>query len=187
VALNRFPNDTDEEIAALRAFAASAGAAFAAHDAFTRGGEGALELADTVLAVLDRTDAAPPQPTHPYALTDAAERKVEQVARRVYGADGVVFTPAARKQLERIVKMGEGHLPVCIAKTHLSLTDDPSRFGRPSGFTITVREVRLSAGAGYIVCLTGELMTMPGLPKEPASRRVVVHADGRITGLMQGE
>jgi formate--tetrahydrofolate ligase len=83
--------------------------------------------------------------------------------------------------------MGEGHLPVCIAKTHLSLTDDPSRFGRPSGFTVTVREVRLSAGAGYIVCLTGELMTMPGLPKEPASRRVVVHADGRITGLMQGE
>ncbi len=187
VALNRFPNDTEEEIAALRRFAGERGAAFAAHDGFGRGGEGALELADVVLDTLNRTDAAPPQPKHPYALESAAEHKVEQVARRVYGADGVAFTPAARKQLEAIVKMGEGNLPVCIAKTHLSLTDDPARFGRPSGFTITVREVRLSAGAGYIVCLTGDLMTMPGLPKEPASRRVVVHDDGRVTGLMQGE
>jgi formate--tetrahydrofolate ligase len=99
----------------------------------------------------------------------------------------VVFTAQARKQLDDIVQMGEGKLPVCVAKTNLSLTDDPTKLGRPQGFNVTVREVRLSAGAGYIVCLTGDLMTMPGLPKEPASSRVVVHPDGRITGLMQGE
>jgi formate--tetrahydrofolate ligase len=109
------------------------------------------------------------------------------VAQKIYGADDVVITPSAKKQIEWIVGLGEGNLPVCMAKTHLSLTDDPGIQGRPRGFKVTVREVRLSAGAGYIVALTGDIMTMPGLPKEPASRRVVVHDDGRITGLMQGE
>ncbi len=187
VAVNRFPNDSAEELAALKAFSTARGAAFATHDGFSKGGEGALELADAVLDTLSRTDAAPPRPSFTYALDATAEQKIEAIARRVYGADGVQFTAAAKKQLETIRKMGEGHLPVCIAKTHLSLSDDATRQGRPTGFAITVREVRLSAGAGYIVCLTGELMTMPGLPKEPASTRVVVHDDGRITGLMQGE
>jgi formate--tetrahydrofolate ligase len=187
VAVNRFPNDREDELEALRAFATSRGAAFATHEGFSKGGEGSLELADVVLGTLARTDVNPPAPRFTYELDATPEAKVEAVARNVYGADGVVFTPQAKKQLETIAKMGEGKLPVCIAKTHLSLTDDPTRFGRPTGFTITVREARLSAGAGYIVCLTGELMTMPGLPKEPASRRVVVHDDGRVTGLMQGE
>lgn len=187
VAVNRFPTDREDELDDLRRFVASQGAAYATHEGFSKGGEGALELADVVLDTLDRTDAEPPRPKFTYALDAPVERKIEAIAKNVYGADGVAFTAHARKQLDQIAKLGEGLLPVCIAKTHLSLTDDPTRTGRPRGFTITVREVRLSAGAGYIVCLTGELVTMPGLPKEPASRRVVVHEDGRITGLMQGE
>jgi len=187
VAVNRFPNDTAEEIEALRRFVVARGASFATHDGFGRGGEGSLELADAVLGALDATDAAPPTPRHAYEPSDPLETKVDAVARTVYGADGVTFTPSARKQLDAIVKMGEGLLPVCIAKTHLSLSDNPSRQGRPRGFHITVREVRLSAGAGYIVCLTGDLVTMPGLPREPASKRVVLHDDGRVSGLMQGE
>ncbi|MBM4379978.1 MAG: formate--tetrahydrofolate ligase [Deltaproteobacteria bacterium] len=187
VAVNRFPTDREEELEALRGYARGRGVALAVHEGFSRGGEGALELADAVLEVLGGTNAAPPAPKFLYPLESTAEEKLNAIARTAYGADGVVFTAQARKQLEDIVQVGEGKLPVCVAKTHLSLTDDPARIGRPSGFNVTVREVRLSAGAGYIVCLTGELMTMPGLPKEPASHRVVVHPDGRITGLMQGE
>src|SRR5690606_39206036 len=107
--------------------------------------------------------------------------------RRVYGASGVVLTKKAEKQLADAVAMGGAHLPVCFAKTHLSLSDDPTLVGPPTGGPITVREVRLAAGAGFLVALTGELVTMPGLPREPASKRVVVHPDGRISGLMQGE
>jgi formate--tetrahydrofolate ligase len=140
-----------------------------------------------VLDMLAKTDAAPPRAKFMYELSDTPEEKIRKVARGVYGADDVEFTPAARKDLDAVVKLGGAELPVCVAKTHLSLTDDPTKAGRPRGFTITVREVRLSAGAGYIIPLTGEIMTMPGLPKEPAARRVVVHADGTITGLMQGE
>jgi formate--tetrahydrofolate ligase len=187
VAVNRFPNDGEDELDLLGSHVRGRGAAFAVHDGFVRGGEGALELADVVRDVLDATDAGPPEPRFSYEAGTDALTKLEAVARRVYGADGVDLTPQARKQLEAIERMGEGHLPVCIAKTHLSLTDDPTRTGRPRGFRITVREVRVAAGAGYVVCLTGDLMTMPGLPKEPASTRVVVHPDGRITGLMQGE
>jgi formate--tetrahydrofolate ligase len=187
VAVNRFPNDTEEEIEALRSFVAERGAGFATHEGFSKGGDGALELADNVLDVLAKTDAAPAKPKFLYELTATPEEKIRTVAQKIYGADDVAFTSTAKKQIETIVGMGEGNLPVCVAKTHLSLSDDASRQGRPRGFTITVREVRLSAGAGYIVPLTGEIMTMPGLPKEPASRRVVVHNDGRITGLMQGE
>lgn len=187
VAVNRFPNDTDVELAALRAFCAERGVPMAVHEGFSKGGEGALDLADQVLALLDSTDAAPPPPKFLYALDAAPEEKMRSVARAIYGADDVVLTSAATKQLAAIVAMGDGDLPVCMAKTHLSLTDDPTRTGRPRGFVITVREVRLAAGAGYIVALTGEIVTMPGLPREPASKRVVVHPDGRITGLMQGE
>lgn len=113
--------------------------------------------------------------------------KVRAVARSAYGARDVVFTPAAEKDLLLVEKLGGGKLPVCIAKTHLSLSDDPVRYGRPRDFVITVRELRLSAGAGFVVALTGEILTLPGLPKEPAAARVVVHPDGRVTGLMQGE
>ncbi len=187
VAVNAFPGDTAEEAAALREYGLVHGVSVARCEGFARGGDGSLELADAVLDLLAKTDADPPKPRFMYELNDAPEEKIRKVARGVYGADDVEFTPAARKDLEAAVRLGGAGLPVCMAKTHLSLTDDPTRPGRPRGFNIVVREVRLSAGAGYIVPLTGEIMTMPGLPREPAARRVVVHPDGTITGLMQGE
>jgi formate--tetrahydrofolate ligase len=156
-------------------------------EGFARGGDGALALADATLEMLAKTDAHPPTPRYVYALSDPPEEKVRKIARTVYGADAVTFTAAARKDLDAAVQLGGAELPVCMAKTHLSLSDDATKPGRPKGFTINVREVRLAAGAGYLVALTGEIMTMPGLPREPAAKRVVVHDDGRVTGLMQGE
>ncbi|WP_375755396.1 formate--tetrahydrofolate ligase [Corallococcus exercitus] len=185
--VNRFPQDTEAELDELRAFAKARNVGIAVCDGFGRGGEGSLELADTVLAMLDATDAAPPKPRFLYALEQTPEEKIRAIARTVYGADDVAFTPGARKDLETARALGGAGLPVCMAKTHLSLSDDPTKTGRPRGFTLTVREVRLSAGAGFLVALTGELLTMPGLPREPAARRVTVHPDGSITGLMQGE
>ncbi len=187
VAINGFPNDTVDERAALAAYAHSRGVAIARHEGFAHGGEGSLALADAVLEMLAGTDRLPSPPRFLYHLTDSPLEKVRKVARAVYGADDVVFTPAAQRDCEAAARLGGAELPVCVAKTHLSLTDDPARIGRPRGFVITVREVRLAAGAGYLVPLTGDIMTMPGLPKEPAARRVVVHPDGTVTGLMQGE
>jgi formate--tetrahydrofolate ligase len=187
VGINRFPQDSDSEVRLLIDWARERGVAVAAHTGFSNGGNGSLELADAVLEMLDRTDAAPPQPRFLYELSARPEEKIRAIARTVYGADDVSFTSQARKDLEACVKLGGGALPVCMAKTHLSLSDDPTRLNRPEGFTITVREVRLSAGAGFLVALTGEILTMPGLPREPAAKRVVVHPDGRVTGLMQGE
>lgn len=187
VAVNGFPGDPTEETQALREFALARGVSVARHEGFSQGGEGSLELADAVLDMLNRTDAAPPTPRYVYELSDPPAEKIRKVARAVYGADDVTFTAHALKDLDAAVALGGAELPVCMAKTHLSLTDDATRAGRPRGFTINVREARLSAGAGFVVALTGEIMTMPGLPREPAARRVVVHDDGRITGLMQGE
>lgn len=187
ICVNRFPQDTEAELDELRAFTRARGAETAVCDGFSRGGEGSLELADRVLEMLDRTDSAPPPPRFLYELSHSPEDKIRAIARTVYGADDVDFTPAARKDLESAAALGGATLPVCMAKTHLSLSDDPKKPGRPRGFTLTVREVRLSAGAGFLVALTGDILTMPGLPREPAARRVVVHDDGRITGLMQGE
>jgi formate--tetrahydrofolate ligase len=187
VSVNRFPQDTDEELEALRAFGRARGVEVAVCEGFARGGDGSLELADKVRAMVDATDADPPKPKFTYALEDKPEDKIRSIARIVYGANDVVFTAQAKKDLDAALKLGAANLPVCMAKTHLSLSDDPTRPGRPRGFDITVRELRVSAGAGYLVALTGDILTMPGLPKEPAARRVVVHPDGRITGLMQGE
>ncbi len=186
VALNAFPADVPAEVERVAAFAAERGVAVAAHSGFAHGGEGALELADRVTEMLDGTDAAPPVPRYLYELGDPIATKIEKIARAAYGAKDVAFTPAAHKELAALEKSGFADLPVCMAKTHLSLTDDATRFGRPRDFTITVRQVRLRAGAGYIVPMTGEIMTMPGLPKEPAARRVQLLPDGTITGLMQG-
>jgi len=187
VAVNGFPNDTDDEQAVLKDFAARNGVAVARHEGFAKGGEGALELADAVASMLDHSDAQRPVARYTYELGDPPAEKIRKIARTVYGADDVVFTASALKDLDAVAALGGAELPVCMAKTHLSLTDDPSRPGRPWGFNITVKEVRLSAGAGFVVALTGEIMTMPGLPKVPAAARVVVHDDGRVTGLMQGE
>jgi formate--tetrahydrofolate ligase len=187
VALNRFPLDTEAELQTLKRWGKSAGVPVAVCEGFAKGGEGALELADAVLAMLDGNERSQPGPRFLYPLEAPLADKVRAVARTAYGAKDVLFTSAAERDLLQVEKLGGGNLPVCLAKTHLSLSDDPARHGRPRDFTVTVRELRLSAGAGFVVALTGEILTLPGLPKEPASNRVVVHPDGRVTGLMQGE
>ncbi len=187
VAVNRFPQDTEAELQELKAWGRSAGVAVAVCEGFAKGGEGALELADAVLQMLDRTDAAPLTPKFLYSLEAPLKEKLRAVARIAYGARDVTFTAGAERDLAAVEKLGAGHLPVCMAKTHLSLSDDPTRAGRPRDFVVTVRELRLSAGAGFVVALTGDILTLPGLPKVPAAARVVVHPDGRVTGLMQGE
>jgi formate--tetrahydrofolate ligase len=187
VAVNRFPQDTEAELQKLKGWGRAAGVPVAVCEGFAKGGEGALELADAVLGMLDRTESSPPTPQFLYPLEAPLAEKVRAVARTAYGARDVVFTAAAERDLLQVEKLGGARLPVCMAKTHLSLSDDPARHGRPRDFVVTVRELRLSAGAGFVVALTGEILTLPGLPKEPAAARVVVHPDGRVTGLMQGE
>jgi formate--tetrahydrofolate ligase len=187
VAINVFPNDTAEELAIVEEAAQKRGARFARSEGFSKGGEGAIELAKTVCEVVDATDARPPQPKYVYELTDPAEEKIRKIARVVYGAKNVVFTSTADKNLARARELGHGDLPICMAKTQLSLTDDPAIYGRPRDFTITVREVRISAGAGFLVPLTGDMMTMPGLPKVPASRGIKLLPSGKIKGLMQND
>ncbi len=187
VAINVFPNDTKDELEMVEKAAAKLGARVAACEGFRRGGEGAMDLARIVAEVVDATDAAPPAAQYTYELADAPEEKIRKIARTIYGAKDVVFTSLADKNLERIRGLGYEKLPICVAKTQLSLTDDPTKPGRPRDFTITVREVRLSAGAGFLVPLTGEMMTMPGLPKVPAARGVKLLPDGKIKGLMQND
>jgi formate--tetrahydrofolate ligase len=187
VAINMFPNDPSQEVAMVEDAAAAFGARLARSEGFAKGGEGALALAEAVTDVVDATDPEPPKPKFIYELSDAPHEKMRKVARTVYGAKDVVLAPAARKSLERFEALGAAELPICMAKTQLSLTDDPSVHGRPRDFVITVRDVRLSAGAGFLVPLTGEMMTMPGLPKEPAARSIKLLPSGRIRGLMQND
>ena len=187
VAINVFPNDTEEEIAMVEAAVGAYGARFARSEGFGRGGEGALELARVVAEVVDATDEAPPKAQYVYDDADSAEEKIRKIATIVYGAKDVVFTGAAERNLTKIRELGYEKLPICMAKTQMSLTDDPTVFGRPRDFTVTVREVRLSAGAGFLVALTGDMMTMPGLPKVPASRSIKLLPSGKIKGLMQND
>jgi formate--tetrahydrofolate ligase len=187
VAVNVFPNDTPEELKLVQAAAAKSGVRVARYDGFNRGGEGALELATAVAEAADATDASPPEPRFVYQIEEPIEEKIRKIARVVYGADDVMFSAGAERDRARIAELGYAHLPVCMAKTHLSLTDYPKIVGRPRGFSITVRELRLSAGAGFVVAITGDMMTMPGLPREPAALRVKLLANGRIRGLMQND
>ena len=187
VAINVFPNDTEEEIAMVEKAVGALGARLARSEGFGRGGEGALDLARVVSEVVDATDASPPAPRFIYEDSDPPEEKIRKIARTVYGAHDVVFTAAAEKNIHRARELGYDRLPICMAKTQMSLTDDPTIYGRPRGFIITVREVRLSAGAGFLVPLTGDVMTMPGLPKVPASRGIKLLPNGKIKGLMQND
>jgi formate--tetrahydrofolate ligase len=187
VAINVFPNDTADELELVARAAKSRGVQSIACEGFAKGGEGALELARAVAEVTDATDASPPPARYTYELGDSLREKVAKIATTVYGAGDVAFTANALKDEKRIADLGYASLPVCMAKTQLSLTDNPSIPGRPKDFTITVREVRLSAGAGFVVPLTGEMMTMPGLPREPAALRVKLLPDGKIKGLMQND
>ncbi|MCA9586034.1 MAG: formate--tetrahydrofolate ligase [Myxococcales bacterium] len=187
VVVNVFPDDPETELAFLAAAVEKLGARFARSEVFARGGEGGLELARVVCEAADATDASPPAPKYMYTLQDPPKVKIEKVARGVYGAGQVVFTSAAETQIARACDLGGAELPVCMAKTQLSLSDDPKLVGRPDGFTLTVREVRLAAGAGFLVALTGDVMTMPGLPKVPASRNIRLLPSGSIKGLMQND
>jgi formate--tetrahydrofolate ligase len=182
VAINSFPGDTSDEIAAIKAVVAEHGAVAAVHTAFTQGGEGALELAEAVAAACEGTPARP-QARELYRLSDSCQDKVGILATQVYGAADVAWEPAAARALERIVDAGYGHLPVCMAKTHLSLSHDPKLHGAPRGFTLPIREVRLAAGAGYLSLLTGDIMTMPGMPANPRLLGMDIDAKGRVTGL----
>ena len=180
VAVNVFPTDTPEELQAVTAIANQAGAPVAISNVWAEGGNGGIELAKAVLALADSGEANY-QPLYP--LETSLAEKVRIIAKEIYGADGVSFTKEAEKTIADLTAMGYGHLPVCMAKTQYSFSDDPSLLGRPSNFTVTVRQARVSAGAGFVVMLTGDIMTMPGLPKLPAAEKIDVDSNGRITGL----
>ena len=180
VAINAFPTDTAEEMAFIEQHCKQMGVRVALSEVFAKGGEGGKALAQQVLDVLAEGKAD----YHPiYTLDQPLTDKIRTIATQIYGAKDVNILPAAAKELANIEAMGYGSLPVCMAKTQYSLSDDASLLGRPSGFTITVRTARLSAGAGFVVCETGAIMTMPGLPKKPAAENIDVDADGKITGL----
>lgn len=179
VAINRFPTDTEAELELVRCKCTELGVNVALSEVWGKGGDGGIELAKEVLRLVD-------QPNHFRMLYEDGmplKGKIETVAKEIYGADGVEYLPAASKELDRLTAMGYGTLPVCIAKTQYSLSDNPALLGRPEGFHITVKKVKLSAGAGFVVALTGDIMTMPGLPKVPAAEKIDVDENGRISGL----
>lgn len=180
VAINSFPTDTEEEVAFIRAHCAKRGVRVALSEVFAKGGDGGKALANEVLAVLDEGKAD----FHMlYEDSLPLEDKIRRIAKEIYGALGVTIAPAAHKELANITEMGYGHLPVCVAKTQYSLSDDPALLGRPTEFVVNVRTARLAAGAGFVVVETGAIMTMPGLPRVPAAENIDVDREGRITGL----
>ena len=180
VTLNSFVSDTEAEVAYIENFCKERGCEFALSEVWEKGGEGGIALANKVLETLEKKEShfAPI-----YEDSLSLEEKIETIAKEIYGADGVTYSPAAKKELKRITDMGMGHFPVCMAKTQYSLSDDPKKLGRPSGFTVNVREVYVSAGAEFVVAVNGSIMTMPGLPKKPAAFGIDVDANGTITGL----
>lgn len=180
VTLNSFITDTEEETAFVRDFCEKRGCAFALSEVWEKGGQGGVALAETILDVLDHKEShfAPIYPSE-MSLKD----KIATIAKEIYGAADVSYAPAAEKELAHITELGMGDFPVCMAKTQYSLSDDAKKLGRPEGFTLNVREVYASAGAGFVVVVTGAIMTMPGLPKKPAAFGIDVSDDGVITGL----
>jgi len=150
------------------------------NECWEKGGEGGIEMAERLVEIV-RSGAGEYKPL--YGLNDSLQQKVETIAQSIYGADSVVFSAQARKEIKKLEKYGYDKLPVCMAKTQYSLSDNPDLLGEPKGFKITVKDVRVSAGAGFVVCLTGDIMTMPGLPKIPAANVMDIDQDGKITGL----
>lgn len=179
VAVNRFPTDTDAEISLVIEKCRALGVRTVLSTVWADGGAGGTELAEEVVRLCE----LPNDFSFSYPLEDSIEDKIAAVVRRIYGGDGVTFAPAASKEIARLTALGYGDLPVCMAKTQYSFSDDPTKLGAPEGFTVTVRNVKVSAGAGFIVALTGDIMTMPGLPKAPAAQRIDVDENGRISGL----
>lgn len=181
VAINRFPNDTDEELQFLEKYCEAQGAAFALSEAFTKGGAGATALAEKVVSVLAANPNPAPQTTYP--LSAMPLEKITAVAQKVYGAASVELSPRAEEKLARFTEWGYGTLPVCIAKTQYSLTDDPKQMGAPTGWTLHITDVVLSAGAGFLVVISGSMVLMPGLPRASRALGIDVDAEGEITGM----
>ncbi len=179
VAINAFSADTEAEKSLLLDLCAEQGFPAVVADVWGQGGAGGEELAHAVVQLAEQ----PSQLTHPYALEDAIEEKINQIVQKVYGGLGTEWSNKARRQLRHLEKLGYGDLPVCMAKTQYSFSDDPTLLGRPEGFTLSVSELTVSAGAGFIVVLTGDVMKMPGLPKVPSAETIDIDADGKITGL----
>ena len=180
VTLNSFVTDTPAETAFVKQFCEERGCDFALSEVWEKGGEGGIELAKAVLNTLETKES------HYHSIyTDdlSLTEKIETIAKEIYGADGVNYSDAAKKQLKKLTDLGFGNFPICVAKTQYSLSDDPTKLGRPTNYNIEVREVYVSAGAGFVVAITGQIMTMPGLPKVPAALNIDVNEDGKITGL----
>ena len=180
VAVNRFPTDTDNEIDFIIAKCKELGVNVVLSDVWAKGGEGGMELAKEVVRLCNEEKG---DFTFSYESNLSIEEKIDAIVRKVYGGDGVIFTPNAKKQIATLTDLGFGECPVCMAKTQYSFSDDATKLGAPEGFKVTVRNIKISAGAGFIVALTGDIMTMPGLPKVPAAERIDVDNNGVITGL----
>ncbi len=180
VTLNQFVTDTEAELNFIKNFCEERDCDFALSKVWADGGEGGIELAKAVLRTLDTKESNYHQ-LYDYDAT--IEEKIETIATKIYGADGVVYAPAAARQKKTLTELGYGNLPICMAKNQYSLSDDPKKLGRPEGFDITIREIYVNAGAGFLVALTGDIMTMPGLPKKPAAEGIDVDENGVITGL----
>ena len=179
VAINRFPTDTDEEVATIKKICGKAGVCAVLNDAWRLGGEGAVELAEKVVEICESENDF----RFSYDLELTIEEKIEAIVKKIYHGDGVTFTADAINELKKLSALGADKLPVCVAKTQYSFSDDPTKLGAPDGFAVTVRNVRLSAGAGFVVALTGDIMTMPGLPKEPSAEKIDIDNNGVISGL----
>ncbi len=181
VTLNRFVTDTEAELDFIKHFCQERDCDFALSEVWEKGGDGGIELGKAVLRTLE-TKKSEYHPLYSYENT-TIEEKIETIATKIYGADHVVYAPAAVRQKKQLTELGYGNLPVCMAKNQYSLSDDPKKLGRPENFDITIREIYVNAGAGFVVALTGDIMTMPGLPKKPAAEGIDVNEDGAITGL----
>jgi formate--tetrahydrofolate ligase len=179
VAINAFPTDTKAELDLVEAKCNELGVNVALSEVWAKGGEGGKALAEEVVKLCDE----PNDFTFSYDLDLSIEEKINAIATKVYRADGIQFTPAAKKEVERLTALGFDKMPVCMAKTQYSFSDDPSLLGAPRDFTVTIRNIKVSAGAGFLVALTGDIMTMPGLPKVPAAEKIDVDNTGKISGL----
>ena len=179
VAINRFPTDTDKEVELIINKCKELGVNVCLSNVWAEGGKGAIELAEEVVRLCELENDF----TFSYELEGTIQDKIEAIVKNVYRGDGVIFTPNAAKQIEELTALGFDKLPICMAKTQYSFSDAPEKLGAPEGFTVTVRNLKISAGAGFVVALTGDIMTMPGLPKVPAAEKIDVDNAGVITGL----
>ncbi len=180
VTLNRFITDSKNEIEYIEKICRERGARFVTCDAWANGGEGAKELANKVVEAVENSDK---EMTYSYPLDMSIEEKIEAVAKKVYGAKGIELSPKAKANIKRMTDIGYGNLPICIAKTQYSLSDDPKALGRPKDFTLRIENVELRSGAGFIVVIAGSIMLMPGLSKEPAGTKMTIDENGKISGL----